>query len=525
MSTQHVIIVDDEPGITALCERILNRAGYAASSFTDPRLALEFMGNNIADLLVVDIRMPVMSGFDVIAETKRQQPDLAILVMTGYGTVETAIQALRQGVDGLLLKPFEKDEFVQAVKQSIGDNQKKRDVSRMQALRPLFDVTELLLAETQPERLAQLILDAARGLLHAAYYQAAIQSPTLHLVAFSGRVLPEEENKSGVGAIGQADRLRMPLQVNVDGPGEPELHDQLKQFGLGAMMCVPTSRVNFRNVFYVARDAGEPPFREADLEMFSILARQATVAMENARLYEELRDYVRRIEESQTALIQAEKLATAGRMTASIAHEINNPLQAVQNCLHLAARTDLSAEMRQKYFELTQTELERLMSTVQRMLDFYRPNVNRKPVQIVDLLDHVLNLMSSQLFNRGIRVTRSWPLKLPEIMAVSSQIQQVFINLILNAFDAMPEGGELLISVRQVKKNIEIYFQDTGPGVPPEMQADIFEPFTSTKPEGTGLGLSVSYGIISAHGGNLEFLPDKGPGACFRITLPAKEGK
>ena len=121
-------------------------------------------------------------------------------------------------------------------------------------------------------------------------------------------------------------------------------------------------------------------------------ARQATIAMENARLYEELRTYVRRMEKSQQALVQAEKLAVAGRLTASIAHEINNPLQGVSNCFHLATREDVPPEMRQKYLDMTQLELERLMTTVQRMLDFYRPSAEFVPVQVLDLLDHVLNL-------------------------------------------------------------------------------------------------------------------------------------
>jgi signal transduction histidine kinase len=208
-------------------------------------------------------------------------------------------------------------------------------------------------------------------------------------------------------------------------------------------------------------------------------------------------------------------------MTASIAHELNNPLQAVQNCLHLAARTDLPPKTRQKYFEMTQSELERLMNTVQRMLDFYSPNVAPQPVEVVDLLDHVVRLMSSQLHKRGIRVTTSWPSSLPKVMAVSSQIQQVFINLILNAFDAMPDGGELLIGVSRVEIGVEISFSDTGPGVPLDVRDSIFEPFFSTKQGGTGLGLSVSYGIISAHGGRLELDPAYTSGARFCITLPA----
>jgi signal transduction histidine kinase len=105
-------------------------------------------------------------------------------------------------------------------------------------------------------------------------------------------------------------------------------------------------------------------------------------------------------------------------------------------------------------------------------------------------------------------------------MAVSSQIQQVFINLVLNAFDAMPAGGYLRITGRAIRGGVELLFQDSGPGIPRDKQSSIFEPFFSTKDGGTGLGLTVSYNIITAHGGTLELLPDRGKGACFRVFLP-----
>jgi two-component system, NtrC family, sensor kinase len=319
--------------------------------------------------------------------------------------------------------------------------------------------------------------------------------------------------------VSRAAASDVPLWSIADRETDPILAEEMAAQGLSTVMCVPTSLVNMRSVIFAARNSGESPFREADLEMFLILARQSTVAMENARLYEELRAYVRRVEESQQALVQAEKLAAAGRLTASIAHEINNPLQSVRNCLHLAMREDLPAEMRQNYFDLTRQELDRLMTTVQRMLDFYRPSAEFKPVQVLDLLEHVLNLLSQQLRERNIRVTTSWPAKLPSVMAISNQIEQVFINLVLNAHDVMPQGGELLIGIAQKRKMVEILFQDSGPGVPQEMREAIFEPFVSTK-GGTGLGLSVSYDIVTAHGGRLDLLADRKPGACFRVMLP-----
>ena len=522
MTQSRVLVVDDEPGISLLCNRLLTRAGYAVVSYTDPKKALDAVDGEHFDLLLVDIRMPEISGFDVIFRAHELQPEMAILAMTGFGTVETAIQALRRGVDGLILKPFERAELIQAVEQALSDNQQKQDAARMQALRPLFSITETLLSETRPDRLLELILDRVSSQLRCSnlgFYLYSEKDNTVSLLGGRGIVLADGPVSADGNAVARSAAQAAALWHMAGSSGDPALLREMAEFQLSSILCVPTSLVHINSVLYAARNLGEPPFRESDLEMFLILARQSTIAMENARLYEELRAYVHRIEESQQALLQAEKLATAGRLTASIAHEINNPLQSVRNCLHLAMREDLSPEMRRNYFTLTHQELERLMLTVQRMLDFYRPSAEFKPLQVLDLLEHVLNLLNQQLHERNIRVVTAWPAKLPNIMAISNQIEQVFINLALNAFDAMPQGGELWISIAQTKKTIEILFQDTGSGVPPEMRETIFEPFMSGR-GGTGLGLSVSYDIIAAHGGRLDLVKGNKPGACFRIILP-----
>ena len=519
-----VIILDDEPDISALCERILTNEGSETHAFVDPLLALSFLQNNPTDLLVVDIRMPLMSGFDVIVEAFRLQPEIAILVMTGYGTVETAIRALHEGVNGLILKPFEMKELIDAVQRALSDKQKKRDSARVQVLRPLFDETETLLAETRPDLLIKFIVEAASRLLHCpnvSYYHAE-KNASLELANHKGLDLGSDPSTT-YGLILHADDSNIPTLINASGPGQAELQKKITESKFETVLCVPVRRMNFRGVIFSARLSGDVPFNDADFELSQIFSRQAAIALENALLYKDLKDYINRIEESQAALIQAEKLATAGRMTASIAHEINNPLQSLQNCLHLAARQDLPPEMREKYFAMTKSELDRLMSTVQRMLDFYRPNLEREKVNLIDLLDHVLILLHTQLSTRNIRVTSAWPASLPETMAVRNQIQQVFINLILNAYDAMPSGGELTVSVQQTGKDIEIDFHDTGYGVPAELRETIFEPFRSTKENGSGLGLSVSYEIIVSHGGNLELVSGPESGARFRVTLPVSE--
>lgn len=521
----HILVVDDEPGITRLCERLLRRADYGVTSFTDPNAAIQFVDKNKIDLLLVDIRMPEISGFDLIARVKAHQPDTAVLVMTGFGTVETAIQALRQGVDGIILKPFERGgELVGTVKQALEDNQKKRDTARIQALRPLFDITESLLAETRPECLVELIVSAVCGHLrceNAGYYQYSASDNSLSLLYGRGITFPGNGSQAESSLIGRTDALGTPFWVNADGPGDRILQSSLEAVGLSSVLCAPISRLNVHGVLFAGQSAESSSFREVDWEMFLLMARQAAIALENANLYEELREYVRRMEGSQQALIRAEKMAAAGRLTASIAHEINNPLQAVQNCLHLASREELSGKKRRGYIDLAKNELDRLMNTVQRMLDFYRPGaVDPQQVNLVALIRRVIDLLMPQLKGRNISISTGFSSKIPSILAVGSQLEQVFINLILNAYDAMPNGGEVRISARLVKDTVEILFQDNGPGVSDENRGRIFEPFISTKEGGTGLGLSVSYGIIAAHGGNLDLIPDREPGACFRVILP-----
>jgi len=527
MESESIFVVDDEPGIALLCKRVLSRAGYDVVSETNPRAAIDYLQHHRVDLLLVDIRMPEVDGFDVVSRAQRAQPDIAVLVMTGFGTVETAIRALRQGVDGLILKPFEKsDELLDSVQQALADNRRKRETARAQALRPLFNATETLFSETDTEKLIPLIGDTICEHLNctnAAFYQMD-EEGGVSIVAKRGNVLNVDESNFANHLVSRVDSDGDPIIINATGPGEEDAQALLSTLKLGAAILIPIARStpsSVRGVLFAARDENIPPFRGADLEMFLILARQALVAMENARLYADLRNYVRKVEESQQALLRSEKMAAAGRLTASIAHEVNNPLQSVNNCLHLAGREDLPEEKRKEYFELARTELERLMKTMQRMLDYYRPGAIRmEQVDVLELLKHVVSLTSQQLGQRHIEMTTDLPKALPSVYAVNSQIQQIFINLILNSFDAMPGGGSLSIAARELEGGVEFMFEDSGPGIPDEKRNNIFEPFFSTKDGGTGLGLTVSYNIVTAHGGTLDIVDGRDSGACFRLFLP-----
>jgi signal transduction histidine kinase/CheY-like chemotaxis protein len=522
ISNAIILVVDDEPGVTRLCHRLLTRGGYQVISVNQPKEALDILENQHVDLLLVDIRMPETDGFQLMAQARNQQADLAVVIMTGFGTVETAVESLRRGADGMVLKPFSGAELVQSIQRALVDKHRERDMQRLRALRPLFDITETLFSENNPGKLRESLLEEVCEHLacsNAAFYQQQDDDSPLTILA-------ERGNPIQVGDVLflRVEESERPLRINAEGPGDSELQEIIKKFKYRSVMVAPNLLDGARSLLFVGRDQEEGTFSEADLEMLAILSRQATVALENARLYTALQDHIRQIEDSQQALIQAEKMAAVGRLTASIAHEINNPLQAMHNCLHLIEHSELSAEQKQNYLDLTRSELDRLMNAVQRMLDYYRPGaLDRKEVCVNDLIERVLRLLDAQLVTQGIKVKRLLPDDLPTILAVGNQIQQVIFNIILNAMEAMPDGGELSVVTRTNPTGIEILIEDSGPGIPVDDSEQIFEPFYSSKEKGLGLGLAVSYGIVTAHGGNLEVLaPDKG-GACFKIVLPDKQ--
>lgn len=170
MAEATILIVDDDRTIVRLCQRLLERASYHTITATDPLDAIKILEQRKVDLLLSDIRMPIMDGFELITRAKQYQSELPVLVMTGYGSIDNAIQALHRGVDGLILKPFENSaELIQAVQRVLEESRQKRDAARLQALRPLFDVTEQLLAETSPLPLEKLILNAVIGLFQADF--------------------------------------------------------------------------------------------------------------------------------------------------------------------------------------------------------------------------------------------------------------------------------------------------------------------------------------------------------------------
>lgn len=485
--------------------------------------------NARVDLLLADIESTQLNGFHIMEKARQHQPELVVVFMTETEKAETAVEAYHMGANGLIVKPFNNDdELVETVNRALTENEQKQEAARLQTLRSLIQLTQKIFAETNTDSLIDLILTTLKESLnspHVGFYQREADGNTLDLVSGIGTLPSGEVRSFDGGLIGRTDAWGAPILKNWNDRDDPSTHRFLIEYNMGSVMCAPALRSpHMHVVLFAGRGVGDPPFTKTDFELFSILAHQAAIALENAQLYQELRETIQKVEESQQALIQAEKMAAIGRITASIAHEVNNPLQAISNCLHLAGREELQKDQRDHYFKLAQTELNRLMDIVQHMLDFYRPgNLSREPVNMNQILDHLLTLMTKQLRQQKIEVIRDFQPNLPNVTVVSNQIQQVLLNLLINAVESMPGGGKIFIRTKLNRNQVETIIKDTGPGIPKELQNRIFEPYVSTKEKGTGLGLAVSYNIVVAHGGTLEYLNRQTDwGASFRIAFPVK---
>jgi two-component system cell cycle sensor histidine kinase/response regulator CckA len=220
-------------------------------------------------------------------------------------------------------------------------------------------------------------------------------------------------------------------------------------------------------------------------------------------------------------VLHTERLAAMGRLAAALAHEINNPLHAIGNGLELVLDFPLEAGEQREYLQAALREIERLQALTGRVLDFARPpQLERRPIDAAEIVHHALALSSKQLQHNQIAIELNLPGGLPQVMASRDHLTQVFLNLIINAIEAMPQGGTLSISACSRDDHVELSFADTGAGIPPESLAMIFEPFYTTKEDGTGLGLAVSHNIIREHGGSITVRNTSG-GAEFTLSLPA----
>jgi PAS domain S-box-containing protein len=410
---------------------------------------------------------------------------------------------------------------------------------RAQELSALNRSGQAITAAIDLESVQQLVLAEVKSLLNVA--AAAV---SLRVAARNGEGYDLLLTLAGDGLQPQ-NNLRLPDSVSIIGPviqsgqsvllndvaanesHQPEHVDLGEKIGIkvSSLLAVPLMFKGSVEGSVAAFNKLDGPFEQHDLEILEVITYSAAIAFKNAQLYRHLERTLVQEQRTRAQLIQAGKLNAMGRMVASIAHELNNPLQTIQNCLFLV-QADVPAETKSRQFlDIAMVEVKRLSNLVAQLRTVYRPSVDDQQItlEVSKILDEVQLLLAPYFAEHAVRWEYVTPPGAYAVTGVVDQLKQVFLNLGLNAADAMrPNGGTLRVEVllRNDGRQVGVAFRDSGVGIDPADLPNLFDPFFITKETGVGLGLAICYDIIHKHGGNIAVDSQPGQGATFTVWLP-----
>lgn len=408
---------------------------------------------------------------------------------------------------------------------------------QLQESQALFRISQMLMGAIDLPATLQQIAEAASALLRAS------NRTILHLVDESGNYL-HAVAVSGVRPSSMEKRMNFKLGEGVAGLAlaTGETINILDVMDDARYVHPPSDSTNFLRSLLVApvkigdRSLGtlsvQSPqlaaFSEDDARMLTTLGAQAALAIEKARLLSDLQTSLEHEKAARAQLVQSEKLAALGRIVASVAHELNNPLQAIQNALYLIQMDENLSLQAHDDLNTVIMETNRMTDLIARLKETYRPTVKEEfqPGSLNQLVLEVQKLLGTYLRHNHVKF-EFYPVEaLPDIQFIRDQIKQVILNISLNAVEAMPEGGILVIRTRfdPLADSVVMSISDTGPSINPKILPYIFDPFITTKEGGTGLGLAITYDIVRRHNGRIEVETASEKGTTFHVWLPTRQG-
>ncbi len=533
MAKPRILVVDDDPDMIALVEEILSLVPCQVLAASDgegglARLREELQHGNLVDAVLLDVKLPGSDGFDILQQIKADPrlEQIPILMVTGLREAQDKARGLQMGADDYVTKPFDAQELLARINAVLRIRRTEQMLRRRnQELAALNEINRMVSASLE---LDQVLVSALAGL------ERLVTADALAIV------LNDEETREWV-----VRTSRSPEGVWLEGRNLPLAGDAAREalqeghsvfqttvedgFWSEALGIAPVDLLYVPLIIHdepvgLLAVLGRAGSLDRDyLPLLEHMAAGVSVAVENARLYGELTAFAEELERSQSQLIQAEKMAAVGRLTASIAHEINNPLQAIQTSLHLTVHPNLDEAGRQRYLGIAQEEMRRLVQIVRRMLDFYRPASSMAcDLDLNRAVQDALAIANKKLQQAHVQVNVRLAPELPPVWGSANQLSQVFLNIIINALEAMDDGGNLWVGTAYHAERDQVVaaFRDSGTGITPEVREHFFEPFHTTKTNGTGLGLAISYGIVKRHKGTIEVESTPGEGATFIVCLP-----
>ncbi len=402
---------------------------------------------------------------------------------------------------------------------------------RLRETQTISEINQAIASTLEITRVLQFIVEAAHQLLPGA--QRAVihlldeEKQGLSPVAMTGLVDIDSETfrmRPGEGVAGKV--ISEGVTINITDTTRDERFLPLaSKSDIRSLLVVPVQSGQNRLGTISVQSAKANSFSAEDERLLSTLGVQAALAIENARLYQDLERALQQEKSIRAQLVQNEKLAAMGKMIASVAHELNNPLQAIHNALYLLMLDEAQDEQAREDIQVALVEAERMGDLIARLRTVYRPVSSDElvPASLNPLIEEVYRLVATHLRHSGIAYDFMPDEDLPNVSMVPAYIKQVILNLFMNAVEAMPSGGNITIITGSSVDHREVYLKitDSGHGIPAQVLPTIFEPFVTTKESGTGLGLTITHDIISQHGGRIDVHSELNHGTEFAVWLPA----
>ena len=481
-----ILLVDDEADLREVLDISLSDSGYNVLTAENSTQALNILNDNDIPVVITDIKMPGIDGIELLRKIKSKNPETEVIMLTGHGDLELAIKSLKHEATDFITKPINDDALEMALQRAFEKISMRQKLKEYDRNRAMYDVliNELIQEDVMIIGSDYRVLDINETLL-----------ATLGL-----------ERKEAVG------RYCYEITHRLTTPCSGEDHKcPLKET---FMTRKPTKETHIhkdkdnKNVHYSI--SAYPLFENGEIIGAIELSRDITADIN-----------------TRQAMMQQDKLASIGRLSAGVAHEINNPLTTILTTAMLIQEDIDPDNPMYEELETITNETLRCRKIVASLLDFARQTKPaKKHYNINDIITECVGLTRKQAEFKDVQILKALSEKVPKLLLDKEQIQQALINLILNATDATDPGGKITVSTAFSPDNqfVNIKVSDTGKGIAAEVVDKIFEPFFTTREIGTGLGLAITHGIIGRHGGDIRVQSRPGQGTTFTIRLPHNQG-
>jgi signal transduction histidine kinase/CheY-like chemotaxis protein len=517
-----ILVVDDDPGVLTTTRAILINEGYDVEGVVDGDSALAALRQTHFDLVLTDLKMPGIDGLAVLAEVQKRSPLTVTVMMTGYGSVGSALEAVKLGAYEYLLKPMEVKELKQAVRRSL-------ERKRLSEIDSLYQVSRTVVQSSDPLTIESEVAEAVKrvlGLKHASLLSRTEEG-------WSGAV--PDALLLGLNS----DQLIAPLeqgQVVTDRSLVPQLAAWADLEEARSFALVPGITNNRVVCILCVHNGPEAYDFHASAQRFlQGLTSQTALSIENATLISKLRGSNKELADANQKLQELDRLKSKFLSVAT--HELRTPLSVILGYNSMLAESlgDRLDEQDKQTLVESIAACKRLIRLVNSMLDINQIESGRMKMSYAtqdmrDVVSRIAALFQQDARSKDIRLTIELPTRLPKMEMDVERIEQVLVNLVGNALKFTPGGGVITISVRARSENreIEVAVKDTGPGITEEDQEKIFDEFSSVRRRhqtsaGSGLGLAIVKRIVEGHGGHVQVKSAPGRGSTFTFTVPTRQ--